>query len=162
MYRFGAFQVDPRTHELLREGIRIKIQEQPFVVLLKLLEHPGELVTREELRRALWPVDTFVDFETGLNTVIKRLREALRDPAENPLFIETMPKLGYRFITPVGRWSALSGDSTRGICWRLLWLGEVGDRLDPTACRDRNGPSLHFQMGAARRNSGNRTPHRQV
>jgi Tol biopolymer transport system component/DNA-binding winged helix-turn-helix (wHTH) protein len=101
MYRFGAFQVDPRAHELLRDGIRIKIQEQPFVVLLKLLEHPGELVTREELRRALWPADTFVDFETGLNSVIKRLREALRDPAESPLFIETMPKLGYRFIARV-------------------------------------------------------------
>ena len=80
MYRFGAFQVDPRAHELIRDDIRIKIQEQPFVVLLKLLEHPGELVPREELRRALWPADTFVDFDTGLNTVIKRLREALRDP----------------------------------------------------------------------------------
>ena len=82
MYRFGVFQIDPRTHELRRSGIRIKIQEQPFVVLLKLLEHPGELVTREELRAALWPADTFVDFETGLNTVIKRLREALTPPRD--------------------------------------------------------------------------------
>src|SRR5882724_10593348 len=101
MYRFGAFQVEPRTHELRRSGVRIKIQEQSFVVLLKLLEHPGELVTREQLRTALWPADTFVDFDTGLNTVIKRLREALRDSAEESLFIETVPKLGYRFIVPV-------------------------------------------------------------
>ena len=101
MYRFDAFQVDPRTHELRRDGVRIKIQEQSFVVLLKLLEHPGELVTREQLRTALWPADTFVDFDTGLNTVIKRLREVLRDSAEGPHFIETVPKLGYRFIAPV-------------------------------------------------------------
>lgn len=101
MYRFGAFQVDRRTHELCRSGVRIKIQEQSFVVLLKLLEHPGELVTREQLRTALWPADTFVDFDTGLNTVIKRLREVLRDSAEGPQFIETVPKLGYRFIAPV-------------------------------------------------------------
>ena len=101
MYRFGAFQVDPRAHELRRNGIRIKIQEQSFVVLLKLLEHPGELIPREELRAALWPADTFVDFDTGLNTVIKRLREALRDSADGSLFIETVPKLGYRFIASV-------------------------------------------------------------
>jgi Tol biopolymer transport system component/DNA-binding winged helix-turn-helix (wHTH) protein len=101
MYRFGAFQVDPRAHELRRSGILIKIQEQPFVVLLKLLERPGELVSREELRLAIWPADTFVDFDTGLNTVIKRLREVLRDSIEAPLFIETVPKLGYRFIAPV-------------------------------------------------------------
>src|SRR6266849_5547139 len=103
MYRFGAYQFDPNTHELRRSGIRIKIQEQPFVVLLKLLERPGELVTREELRLAIWPADTFVDFDTGLNTIIMRLREVLRDSAEVPLFIETVPKLGYRFIAAVAR-----------------------------------------------------------
>jgi Tol biopolymer transport system component/DNA-binding winged helix-turn-helix (wHTH) protein len=101
MYRFGAFQVDPRAHELRRGGVRLKIQEQSFVVLLKLIEHPGELVTRERLRTALWPSDTFVDFDTGLNTVIKRLREVLQDSVEGPHFIETVPKLGYRFIAPV-------------------------------------------------------------
>ncbi len=100
MYRFGAYQFDPSTHELRRGGIRIKIQEQPVVVLLKLLERPGELVTREELRLAIWPADTFVDFDTGLNTIIMRLREVLRDSAEFPQFIETVPKLGYRFIAP--------------------------------------------------------------
>ena len=103
MYRFGAFEVDPRAHELRRTGVRIKVQEQLFVVLLKLLERPGQLVTRDELRLAIWPADTFVDFDTGLNTIIMRLREVLRDSAEVPLFIETVPKLGYRFIAPVER-----------------------------------------------------------
>jgi Tol biopolymer transport system component len=101
MYRFAAFQLDPQTHELRKSGVPIKIQEQSFVVLLKLLERAGKLVPREELRIALWPADTFVDFDTGLNTVIKRLREVLRDSGEGSLFIETVPKLGYRFIAPV-------------------------------------------------------------
>ena len=101
MYHFGAFQLDPRAHELRRGDDRIKIQEQGFIVLLKLLEHPGELIPREEFRAALWPADTFVDFDTGLNTVIKRLREVLGDSAEDSLFIETVPKVGYRFIAPV-------------------------------------------------------------
>jgi len=103
MYRFGAFELDPRIHELRKGGVRIKVQEQLFVVLLKLLERPGELVTREVLRLAIWPANTFVDFDAGLNTVIKRLREVLRDSSEAPLFIETVPKLGYRFIASVER-----------------------------------------------------------
>ena len=101
MYRFGAFEVDTSAHELRRSGVRLKVQEQLFVVLLKLLERPGQLVTREEFRLAIWPADTFVDFDAGLNTVIKRLRELLRDSADVPVFIETVPKLGYRFIAPV-------------------------------------------------------------
>ena len=101
MYAFGAFQVDVRSHELRRSGVRIKIQDQPFLVLVKLLERPGQLVTREELRSALWSRDTFVDFDTGLNTAVKRLREALGDSAESPAFVETLPKLGYRFVAPV-------------------------------------------------------------
>ena len=101
MYRFGAFQVDPRARELRKNGARIRLQDQLFQTLLKLLERPGELVTREQLRGALWPADTFVDFDTGLNTVIKRLREALGDSAEVPTYIETVPKRGYRFIAPV-------------------------------------------------------------
>ena len=101
MYRFGAFELDPRAHELRKSGVRIKLQEQLFAVLLKLLDRPGELVTREELRRTIWPADTFVDFDAGLNTVVKRLREVLRDSSEVPQFIETVPRLGYRFIAPV-------------------------------------------------------------
>src|ERR1700758_4874106 len=101
IYRFGAFEADTGAHELRRNGVRLKVQEQLFVVLLKLLERPGQLVTREEFRLAIWPADTFVDFDAGLNTVIKRLRELLRDSADVPVFIETVPKLGYRFIAPV-------------------------------------------------------------
>src|SRR5579864_5124400 len=101
IYRFGVFELEAHTGELHRNGIKLKLQDQPYQVLLKLLEHPGQTVAREELRLALWPADTFVDFETGLNTTIKRLRETLGDSAENPTFIETVPKRGYRFIAPV-------------------------------------------------------------
>jgi cholera toxin transcriptional activator len=100
-YRFGLYEADPRTGELLRDGAKIKLQEQPFQVLLALLEHPNEIVTREELRLRLWPSDTFVDFDHGLNTAINKLRDALRDSASNPRFIETLARRGYRFLAPV-------------------------------------------------------------
>lgn len=99
--RFGVFDVDARSGELRKAGRRVALQDQPFRVLGALLERPGELVTREELRRRLWPDDTFVDFEHGLNAAIKRLRDALGDAAENPRFIETLPRRGYRFIAPL-------------------------------------------------------------
>src|ERR1700733_13144853 len=101
LYRFGVFELEASTGELRRNGVKLKLQDQPYQVLLKLLEHAGQTVTREELRSTLWPADTFVDFETGLNTTIKRLRDTLGDSAENPAFIETVPKRGYRFIAPV-------------------------------------------------------------
>ena len=90
-YRFGTFELDTRSAELRRNGVKLRLQEQPFVVLRKLLETAGVLVTREELQGALWPADTFVDFDTSLNTAIKRLREALGDSADVPVFIETIP-----------------------------------------------------------------------
>ncbi len=99
--RFGAFEVDLRSGELRKHGIRLKIQDQPFQVLAHLLEHPGEVVTREELRQKLLPADTFVDFDTGLNSAIKKLRDALSDSAEEPRYIETLPRRGYRFIAEV-------------------------------------------------------------
>ena len=98
---FDVFQVDLRAGELRREGRRVKLQEQPFRVLFLLLERAGEVVTREELRERLWPADTFVDFDHGLNSAVARLREALRDSAEKPRFIETIAKRGYRFIAPL-------------------------------------------------------------
>lgn len=100
-YRFGVFTLDLRVYELRKNGMRLKLQEQPREVLLKLLERPGEVVSREELRSALWRDDTFVDFENGLNTAIKRLRESLGDSADNPIFVETVPRRGYRFMAPV-------------------------------------------------------------
>jgi cholera toxin transcriptional activator len=102
-YRFGVFEADSATGELRRQGLRIRLKAQPFQLLLMLLERPGELVTREEICRALWPQDTFVDFEHGVNSAINRLREALGDTANNPRFIETLPRRGYRFVAPVQR-----------------------------------------------------------
>jgi len=99
--RFGVFEVGPALGELRKQGVRIKLQEQPFHVLTVLLQRPGEVVTREELRNQNWPADTFVDFDNSLNTAINKLREALGDSADNPRFIETLPRRGYRFIAPV-------------------------------------------------------------
>ena len=96
--RFDAFEVDMRSGEVRKHGIRLKLQGQPFQVLALLLEHPGDVVTREELRQKLWPGDTFVDFDTGLNSAVKKLRDALADSAEEPRYIETLPRRGYRFI----------------------------------------------------------------
>jgi Tol biopolymer transport system component/DNA-binding winged helix-turn-helix (wHTH) protein len=100
-WRFGVFEVDTRRLELCRSGIPIKLREQSFLILVYLLEHAGEIVTREELRRLLWPSDTYVDFEHSLNTAVMKLREALGDSTGTPLYIETIPKRGYRFIAPV-------------------------------------------------------------
>src|SRR5712691_9813998 len=99
--RFGVFEVNVRAGELRKQGVRIKLQEQPFHVLTVLLQRPGEVITREELRNQNWPADTFVDFDNSLNTAINKLREALGDSADNPRFIETLPRRGYRFIAPV-------------------------------------------------------------
>src|SRR5215475_11389835 len=99
--RFDVFEIDLRAGELLKEGRKIKLQEQPFRVLFLLLQRRGEVVTRDELRQDLWPADTFVDFDHGLNSAVARLREALRDSADKPRFIETVAKRGYRFIAPV-------------------------------------------------------------
>ena len=96
--RFGVFQVDIRAGELHKNGVKLKLQEQPFQVLCLLLEHPGELVSREELRSRLWPADTFVDFDHGLNAAVKRLRDALGDDPYSPRVVETVPRRGYRFI----------------------------------------------------------------
>jgi TolB-like protein/DNA-binding winged helix-turn-helix (wHTH) protein len=99
--RFGTFEVDVPTGELRKNGIKLKLQEQPFQVLCILLEHPGEVVTREELRSRLWPADTFVDFDHSLNAAVKRLRDALGESADAPVFIETLARRGYRFIATV-------------------------------------------------------------
>src|ERR1700749_4574315 len=93
--RFRVFVVDLRSGEVHKHGIRLKLQDQPFQVLALLLEHPGEVVTREELRKKLWPADTFVDFDTGLNSAIKKLRDVLGDSAGEPRYIETLPRRGY-------------------------------------------------------------------
>ncbi len=102
-WRFGVFEVDARAAEVRRSGIPLKLREQSFRILVFLLEHAGEIVTREELRAVLWPSDTFVDFDHSLNTAVMKLRDTLGDSAEEPIYIETIPKRGYRFIAPVAR-----------------------------------------------------------
>jgi len=103
VYRFGVFEVFVESREIFRQGHRIKMQEQPFEFLLLLLEHPGEIVDREQLRLRLWPGDTFVDFNQSLSAAVTKLRQALGDDANNPRFIETIPRRGYRFLAPVTR-----------------------------------------------------------
>jgi TolB-like protein/Tfp pilus assembly protein PilF len=101
--RFGVFEVDLRSGELHKHGLKIKLQEKPFQVLATLLEHPGKVITREELRRKLWSDDTFVDFEHSINIALNKLRAALSDSAKNPRFVETLARHGYRFIAPVDK-----------------------------------------------------------
>ncbi|MGB6743234.1 MAG: winged helix-turn-helix domain-containing protein [Terracidiphilus sp.] len=102
-YRFGVFEADGATGELRRQGVRVKLHAQPFQVLLMLLDRPGELLTREEISRELWPDGTFVDYEHGVNSAVNRIREALGDTASNARFVETLARRGYRFAAPVER-----------------------------------------------------------
>jgi TolB-like protein/Flp pilus assembly protein TadD len=121
--RFGPFELDLRAAELHHNGSKIKLPEQPFKILCELVEHPGEVVTREELRQRVWGADTFVDFEHGLNTAVKRLREALGDSAENPRYIETLPRHGYRLMVPVERADPMAqAPSTVPARRRKTWL----------------------------------------
>ena len=101
--RFGVFEADVATGELRKQGVRIKVNVQPFQVLVMLLERPGELLTREDISGQLWPDGTFVDYEHGVNSAVNRIREALGDSARNPRFIETLARRGYRFVAPVHR-----------------------------------------------------------
>lgn len=101
LLKFGAFEVDLRTGELRRHGIRIRLQRQPYQILAMLLEKPGEIVSREEIRIRLWAGDTFVDFDHGVNTAVKKLRQVLGDVADDPHYVETLPRVGYRFMVPV-------------------------------------------------------------
>jgi cholera toxin transcriptional activator len=102
-FRFGVFEADSTLGELRRQGVRVKLNTQPFQMLLMLLARPGELLTREEIARALWPDGTFVDYEHGVNSAVNRIREALGDTAGNPRFVETLARRGYRFVAPVER-----------------------------------------------------------
>src|ERR1700686_5632395 len=102
IFRFGLYELDGGTGELRKDGkARPRVQGQPLEVLLHLLAHPGDVVTREELRLLLWPADTFVDYDHSLNTAVNKLRDALNDSADNPRFIQTVPRRGYRFIASV-------------------------------------------------------------
>src|SRR5215813_2885648 len=127
--RFGTFELDLQTGELRHAGRKVKLQEQPFQVLATLLEHPGKIVTREELRSKLWPENTFVDFDHSLNAAIKRLRDALGEPADAPVYIETLARRVYRFIAPVNGSSGLSNVGTKSPSYRRVKLGETHSQL---------------------------------
>jgi DNA-binding winged helix-turn-helix (wHTH) protein len=101
LVRFGVFEADLRAGELRRNGVRVRLQDLPFRALRLLLSRPGEVITRQEFREALWPSDIFVDFEQGISSAVMRLRDALGDSADNPIFIETIERRGYRWIGPV-------------------------------------------------------------
>lgn len=118
-YRFGVFEADARTGELRRKGVRIKLHSQPLQLLFMLLDRPGELLTREEICRELWPDGTVVDYEHGVNSAVNRIREALGDKAGSPRFIETLARRGYRFVAPVERIALQATDSTAGSAQEL-------------------------------------------
>jgi DNA-binding winged helix-turn-helix (wHTH) protein len=126
--RFGHFSADLRTGELRKHGRKIRLSGRPFQILAMLLEQPGELLTRDEIRTRLWPADTFVDFEHGMNTAIRKLRDALGDSANKPRFIETLPRRGYRFIAPVEsieRASRLPESACAATAIEPGWVGQV-------------------------------------
>jgi Tol biopolymer transport system component/DNA-binding winged helix-turn-helix (wHTH) protein len=122
LIRFGLFELDLASGELSKQGRKIRLQDQPFQILELLLSRPGEVVTREELQKALWPTDTFVEFDQGLNTAIKKIRLALGDSADNPRFVETIPRKGYRFIAPVDGHEIPARPQR---AFRLLWVAVV-------------------------------------
>jgi DNA-binding winged helix-turn-helix (wHTH) protein len=133
--RFDAFEVDLRAQELYKAGRKIKLQIQPFQVLAMLLERPGEVVTRDEMQKRLWPADTFVDFDHSLNTAIKKLRQALGDDIKKPRFVETLPKRGYRFLgtvkqpapDPATPRSAMPSASATSSKAKSAWVGRVAN-----------------------------------
>jgi DNA-binding winged helix-turn-helix (wHTH) protein len=129
--KFGVFEADLGHRRLSKSGFRIRLQEQPFQILALLLERPGQVLTREQLKEALWAGDTFVAFDDGLNTAIKKLRAALCDTPDNPRFIETVPRVGYRFIAPV---SIDEAPSSRPL-QRLLRLRVRTPRSNPMLLR---------------------------
>src|SRR5467141_3111762 len=154
--RFGVYEFDLRSGELRKHGIRIKLQEQPCQILAILLEHRGEMVTREELQRRLWPRDTFVDFDHSLNTAVMRLREALNDSSENPRFIETLPRRGYRFVAPVEEKSASVTETAQGE------TGEVSASQSAIAKNDPTLSSLSPGLPATTGKAVGRLPRRVV
>jgi DNA-binding winged helix-turn-helix (wHTH) protein len=136
-WRFGVFEFDAHSMELRRAGIPIKLRDQSSQILAYLLEHAGQMVTREELRQRLWPSDTFVDFDHSLNTAVMTLRDALGDSAEKPLYIETLPKKGYRFVAPVSLGRALEAQGGLANTVTLPGVPELSGALSESAPRHR-------------------------
>jgi len=126
VYRFGRFELDTRSSELRRSGYRVRMQDQPRRILVLLLENAGDLVAREELQRALWPADTFVDFDIGLNAAIRKLRMAIGDRVKHPQFIETISRRGYRFVAPVAMFEVDATQPPSQLFPAGTWLIAIG------------------------------------
>jgi cholera toxin transcriptional activator len=141
-YRFGVFEADSTTGELRRQGLRIKLHSQPLQLLFLLLERPGELLTREEISKELWPDGTFVDYEHGVNSAVNRIREALGDKASHPRFIETLARRGYRFVAQVERIALREEAST------------AGARTEPLAATKTLAAKLREEPGAVPADAG--------
>ena len=144
MKKFGTFELDVRARELRKGGIRIRLQDQPFEILAMMLDRPGEVVTRDELRRRLWPDGTFVDFEHSLNAAVKRLRAALGDDADNPRFVETLHRRGYRFIAPVA--APHNGEEAGASCTTLRLVVLPFDNLSGDSTQDYFSDGLTEEM----------------
>src|SRR6267378_6063229 len=154
LVRFGIYQVDVRTSELWKQGRKVKLQEQPCRILAILLEQRGEVVTREELRKRLWSDDTFVDFDHSLNTAIMRLREALNDSSDNPRFIETLPRHGYRFIAPIEELAVTEPEKEEET--------HSGAAPESSVHVPESRPAMQFSLGQPTPNLGSRpTPSRR-
>jgi DNA-binding winged helix-turn-helix (wHTH) protein len=136
LVRFEGFEVDLRAQELYKGGRKVKLQVQPFQVLAMLLEQPGEVVTREEMQKRLWPADTFVDFDHSLNTAIKKLRQALGDDKKKPHFVETLPKRGYRFLASVKRPAARETPMAAPVDAKEAAASSWVGRVAKLACED--------------------------
>lgn len=153
MLRFGTYELDEEAGQLRRDGAPVKLPPQPFRLLALLASRPGELVSREEIRQQLWGEDTYVDFDQGVNFCIKQVRSVLRDDADRPLYVETVPRRGYRFIAPVERPGPLSPPppvASRGMdskLQRALWANIAELRLTETRRRKRR--KMLVAMGVA-------------
>jgi DNA-binding winged helix-turn-helix (wHTH) protein len=135
--RFGTFEADLASGELRKNGVRIRLQDQPFQVLVALLERAGEMVSRDDLRQRLWPSDTFVDFDHSLNTAVNKLREALGDAASNPRFVQTVARRGYRFLAPI---EIVEGIPAPDPTLPAAQTGSALPAIDPT------NPTLHPEL----------------
>jgi len=150
VFRFGLFEADPDSKKLTRSGVPIKIQEQPFRLLLLLLERSGEIITRDEMRQALWPEGTYVDFDGSLNVILKRLRAAVDDEPDNPRFIETIPRRGYRFVAPVSIVEDPSRKDPRITSGTAVPTGLVDTAPSPTAVSESAISSFTRNQGLRR------------
>jgi DNA-binding winged helix-turn-helix (wHTH) protein len=154
--RFGLFELDSEAEQLYKNGRLVRMQPKPFKLLCLLVGQPGKLITREEIQKALWTADTFVDFEQGVNFAIKQVREALGEDADHPLYIQTVPRRGYRFVAPVERApeeadpdEALFRPPTDGRLNKLLWMHVTELKLAETRRQGRRKLAMRVTAAAA-------------